>query len=458
MATATATALLAANGSSSMDATIAALNAVAAAGGTPNSLTADDESPRVRGGQRKRRLLASEPTAVLSKKQRVEAVAAVAKDVMIRLLTTELSYEVEDAEYEKLVALTQAHAKFAKLFDFPFDAAAGWVRPRAKKKSTTLRIVALDCEMCVTAPIANSAARVSNALCRVSAVDGDDMIRNIISDYIVHQPEDGYRMVDPKTDIHGITIEMIDQSKISLAKAQKQLLKYINSDTIVVGHSVHGDLASLRIDHRRVIDTALIYQRKSGDAKRSTPGLKCLTKFLLDFEMPDGHDSAIDAQASMLAAKYAARNPVGSIIPSSLELHGPKDPSESTRSRTVERPPKREKVESQGDVVVARSSRLRVHRIPKGVTSHDIEGFFVQSAKIVPSAVEQIQWLPNQNRGSCNVTFASTEHATLAFKTVELPGAKETKISLDSIGREQKNIAVTTSKGKVFSNIVLGVL
>lgn len=438
-------------------------------------------------GNKKRKLAAAAPTTAATttefnhgsahKKQRVEQVASVAKDVMIRLLSADLSYDVTDDEYEKLVQLTQAHHKFDKLFTFPSDTEAGWVKAKAKKRSTTLRVVAIDCEMCVTAPLA-SGQRVSNALCRVSAVDGDDMIRNIISDYIVHQPEPGSRMLDPKTDIHGITLEMIAQSKISVAKAQKQLLKYINADTIIVGHSVHGDLASLRFDHRRVIDTAMIYQRK-GESTRSTPGLKCLTKFLLDFEMPDGHDSTIDAQASMLAAKYAARHEVGAIIPSSLELHGPKDPADvrgrdrRKRDDAVPRPSRTldpsllaamaeqraaDRAADKAAVAIARSCRLRMHRIPKGVTSHDIEQFFLKTTNIVPTAVEAIQWLPNQNRGSCSVTFASTAHASLAFETAELPGDKVTKVTLDSIGRSQKNVAVTNSKGTVFSNVMLGVL
>ncbi|GAB9470285.1 Small RNA degrading nuclease 2 [Globisporangium polare] len=478
---------------SSVAAAIAALNASAAANAPPAAVHVN----------KKRKLRSAEPSltaaAVLLKKQRVEEVAAVAKDVMIRLLTTDLSYDATDDEYEKLVQLTQAHPKFKKLYSFPSaEDIPGWVKPSAKKKSTHLRIVAIDCEMCVTVPMANSALRVSNALCRVSAVDGDDMIRSIISDYIVHQPEPGYRLLDTKTDIHGITPEMIAQSKISVAKAQKQLLKYINADTIIVGHSVHGDLASLRIDHKRVIDTAMIYQRKDAELTRSTPGLKCLTKFLLDFEMPDGHDSTIDAQASMLAAKYAARNPVGKIIPSSLELHGPKvvaaapsnARSDSTRSQYTPTAAELERMETplndasfvnpasilaansavsasgassavngiKTEVSIARSCRLRLHRIPKGVTSVDIENFFVQSTKIVPSAVESIQWLPKQNRGSCAVTFATNAHAALAFETAALPGSKANKITLDSIGRMQKTVAITNSKGTVFSNVQLGVL
>ncbi|KAF1320409.1 Small RNA degrading nuclease 2, partial [Globisporangium splendens] len=454
-------------------------------------------------GGKKRKLSASAasaaaPTAHMSKKQRVEHVASIAKDVMINLLTSDLSYDATDAEYEKLVTLTQAHPNFKKFYTFPSSEEKGWVKTKSKKKSSHLRIVAVDCEMCVIAPYSRENDRVSNALCRVSAVDGDDMIRSIISDYIVHQPEKGYRMLDPKTDIHGITPEMIAQSKISVAKAQKQLLKYINSDTILVGHSLHGDLKSLRIDHTRVIDTAMIYQRKGGDPLRNTPGLKCLTKFLLNFEMPDGHDSTIDAQASMLAAKYAVRNPTGAIIPSSLELHGPKERPE--RPERPVRAPHSGPAEYQptafdlslvtgaapatesaavavatsvapavaavpaapvikSDAAVARSCRLRLHRIPKGVSSHDIESFFVQHAKIVPSAVEAIKWLPNQNRGSCNVTFATETHAALAFETVQHPETKhQNKITLDSIGRRQKTVAITSSKGTVFSNVQLGVM
>ncbi|TMW68340.1 hypothetical protein Poli38472_005808 [Pythium oligandrum] len=404
---------------------------------------------------KKRRLAeaAAEATAVsypAQKKQRIEEVAAIAKDVMIKLLTDKLSYDVSDAEWEKLVELTRQHPKYEKNFAFPSDSEEGWVKTKSKKKDTHLKIVALDCEMCVTASLTDPNVRKSNALCRISAVNGEDMIRTIISDFIVHQPEEGFRMVDPKADIHGITAEMIDQSKITMAKVQKHLLKYISSDTIVVGHSVHGDLASLRIDHRRVIDTAMIYQRKGGSPARSTPGLKCLTKFLLDFEMPDGHDSAIDAQASMLAAKYAAKNECGAIIPSATELHGPREPArvDPESGRVLPR-----NILSE-DLKAARSCRLRVHRIPKGVTSQDIEQYFVQHAKIVPAIVENIVWLADQNKGSANVTFSTNMHAQLAYETLE---AKKTEV--DSIGRAQKIVSIPSlkNKGKVFSNIKVGI-
>ncbi|RLN38035.1 hypothetical protein BBJ28_00001090 [Nothophytophthora sp. Chile5] len=464
--------------------------------------------PHVLKGVLKRKLMLEEDAAARTKKQRVAAVTVVAMDVMNRLLAPsgDIGYDVTDDEWEHLVQLTQQHQDFDKFFTFP-ENAPGWVSTASKKKKSHLKVVAVDCEMCVTASYETN-ERMSSALCRVSAVDGEDMLRSILSDFIVHQPEKGFRMVAPKTDIHGITPQQIAQSKISVERAQKRMLKYIDSDTIVVGHSVHGDLASMRINHRRVIDTALIFRRKEGDPTRATPGLKCLTKFLLGFEMPDGHDSTVDAQASMLAAKYAARNVTGSIIPSPLELHGPRGPHDQHRQHlekmrvktkytgppqliptafqlgqaavapmneasflnmatimTETAAPSPNPTDDQTDAApaamseaaIARSCRLRVHRIPKGVTSRDIENFFVQNAKVVPSAVEPIAWLPAQNRGSCNVTFPTNAHAALAFESAQGPNGKN-KLTKDSVGRAQKTIAVVNTKGKTFKNVTLGVV
>ncbi|KAF4320358.1 hypothetical protein BBO99_00001267 [Phytophthora kernoviae] len=367
-------------------------------------MTAAPKASVIRGIRKRKLLLEHEQEA---KKQRVTEVTMVAMDVMNHLLapTGDVGYDVADEEWERLVQLTQQNEKFQRLFNFPDDA-PGWVTTKAKKKKTHLKIVALDCEMCVTASDFTS-ERFASALCRVSAVNGENILRGIISDFIVHQPEEGMHMVDPKTDIHGITLQQITDSKISLVKAQKKMLKYINKDTIVVGHSVHGDLASMQINHRRVIDTALIFRRNTGDQSRATPGLKDLTKFLLGFEMPTA-DKSVVAPAKKIT-----------------------------------------------EVMIARSCRLRVHRIPKGVTSRDIEKFFLQSANIVPSAVEQIVWLKNQNRGSCNVTFATNAHAALAFESSVISKGKVTK---DSIGRPQKAIAVVNDKGTTFKNVTLGIL
>ncbi|CAH0473984.1 unnamed protein product [Peronospora belbahrii] len=461
--------------------------------------------PNVMRGVLKHKLQMEQENATCTKKQRVKKDTYTAMDVMNRLLAPggDVGYDVSDFEWEQLVQLTQQNERFEKLFSFP-ENASNWITTKKKKRKTHLRIVALDCEMCVTQE-EGSTDRKTNALCRVSAVDGEDMLGNIISDFIVHQPEPGFHMLNPKTSIHGITPEQIANCKITVAQAQKKMLKYINQDTIVVGHSVYGDLASMRINHRRVIDTSLIFQRKDEISSRSTPGLKDLTKFLLGFDMPQGHDSTVDAQASMMAAKYAVRHETGRIIPSALELNGPRvqeirgetfqvtnkytgpavlvgtafqlgRPSgESSNPTAIKNAPSNEAsyvdtaaitkesiVQPRSkagitEAMIARSCRLRVHRIPKGLSSKDIEKFFLESTNIVPAAVEKIVWLPNRNRGSCSVTFSSNAHAALAFKTAQGANGKS-KITNDSIGRPQKTIAVVSFMGKTYKNVVLGIL
>lgn len=463
---------------------------------TPNASAREARDAHEVRKLKRRQLLEEQIVDTLAKKQRLEIVSAVAKDVMLDLLAGDISYQPTDAEWDHLVQLTQAHPNFDKHFTFPADG-EGWVTPSATKKPSHLKIVAIDCEMCVTASLTSN-LRTASSLCRVSAVDGEDMISSIIADLIVHQPEPGMRMVDAKTDIHGITPQQIAKSKISVRKAQKRMLKFISADTIVVGHSVYGDLASLRINHRRVIDTAMIYQRIGTDPKRGTPGLKCLTKFLLKFEMPDGHDSTIDAQASMLAAKYAARNPTGQIIPSAVELHGPKQPvvPRIRPSHTYSGPPKliptafqlgqgpmneasfvaaaAAPVSTQPQAVaaetpapaapavmteaqIARSCRLRVHRIPKGITTADLQNFFVHNAKVVPTAVEQIVWPPSKKHGSASVTFNTNLHAQLAFDAVQTAGAGK-RAQQDSIGRAQKVVSIVNGKGKAFKDIRINVV
>lgn len=443
----------------------------------------------VMAGVRKRKLQLARDDAI-SKKQRVHEATITAMDVINKLLAPDgaVGYKVTDAEWEHLVQLTRQHQQFERLFCFPKNE-LGWVSTSSKKKKTHYKIVAIDCEMCVTR-LKGSKERFSSALCRVSAIDGENMLQNILSDFLVHQPEPGYHLVDTKTDIHGITPRQIAECKITMKQAQKKMLKYVNKDTIVVGHSVYGDLASMRIKHRRVIDTALIFQRKEGNPGCATPGLKDLTKFLLGFDMPQGHDSTVDAQASMLAAKYAARHETGRIIPSSLELHGPRAKEPHSKKKLVmkdytgpamlvatayqpgqiadtaeisangashiDTTATNVRETTQYKAMIARSCRLRVHRIPKGLSCKDIEKWFLENTSIVPTVVEKIAWLPDQNRGSCNVTFSTNAHAALAFESAPGPNGK-TKITKDSIGRPQKTIAIVSYMGKTYKNVALGI-
>ena len=400
-----------------------------------------------------------------SQQKRLVSATKAAKDAMIRLLTGTLKEAVPFEKWEELVQSTREHPEYKELYNFPSDQ-LGWKRTRSKKKPTTLRIAAIDCEMCVVGHDEDSTDINRKALVRVSVVNGEDLIRHIAADLIVHQPEPGYHVVDYKTFIHGLSPEQVHNSKISVAKAQKEVMKYISSDTILVGQSLDGDLNTLRISHDRCIDTALIYQRMTDDIKVQKPGLQDLAQHLLQFEMPQGHDSVLDAQITMLAAIHGAKNGYGKVIPFNSD------------------------VGKRFDATLARSCRLRVHRIPKGVHVADLEKFFTEEAKIIPSSVESIMWSDTKGKtayGSCHVTFLSKEHADLAFKTIPSVGKKKavTKkrkdceanndtsetatpnylINYNILGRAQKRIKLNgkifiqgKAKRQVFWNIQVGVV
>jgi RNA exonuclease 1 len=77
---------------------------------------------------------------------------------------------------------------------------------------------------------------------------------------------------------------------------QEVLVKIIDSDTILVGHSLECDLQALKLAHPHIIDTSVIYQHSRGPPYK--PSLKWLAHKWLRRKIqdnPEGHDSAEDA-------------------------------------------------------------------------------------------------------------------------------------------------------------------
>jgi len=78
---------------------------------------------------------------------------------------------------------------------------------------------------------------------------------------------------------------------------QAALVQIIDSDTILVGHSLECDLQALKMAHPHIIDTSVIYQHSRGPPYK--PSLKWLAQQWLKRkiqENPGGHDSAEDAK------------------------------------------------------------------------------------------------------------------------------------------------------------------
>jgi RNA exonuclease 1 len=150
------------------------------------------------------------------------------------------------------------------------------------------KLLAIDCEMCSTTK--------GMALARVSVVD-DNL--NVIYDALVKPQEP---IVDYLTEYSGITEETLKNVSLTHSEAQKNVLKYLNKDTILIGHSLENDLHALQIIHTRVVDTAILYPNIRGE--RYKYSLKYLSQKLLGTRIQSrGHDSIQDAMAAMRLAK-----------------------------------------------------------------------------------------------------------------------------------------------------------
>jgi RNA exonuclease 1 len=152
------------------------------------------------------------------------------------------------------------------------------------KKVEKKVIIGMDCEMCLTTK--------GNEVTRVTLVDfrGETLL-----DELVRPPNP---IINYLTRWSGITEERLRHTTTTLETIQKILLQIIDSNIILVGHSLECDLHALRLAHPYVIDTSVIYNHTRGPP--SKPSLKWLTYKWLDRRIQvgtDGHDSAEDATA-----------------------------------------------------------------------------------------------------------------------------------------------------------------
>jgi hypothetical protein len=99
------------------------------------------------------------------------------------------------------------------------------------------------------------------------------------------------------TQYSGITEEMLAPVSLTLADAQKLLLRYICEETYVIGHSLENDFKACRIlPHCRILDTSILYPHPAGGTFRHA--LKYLAMVYLRRKIQTGsHDSFEDAAA-----------------------------------------------------------------------------------------------------------------------------------------------------------------
>ncbi|XP_034026821.1 RNA exonuclease 1 homolog [Thalassophryne amazonica] len=164
----------------------------------------------------------------------------------------------------------------------------GFVSTRTRDSSDTTcpGVYAIDCEMCYTIQ--------GLELSRVSVVNSS---LNVVYDTFV-QPSN--EVIDYNTRFSGICEEDMMGNHVSLREVQETLLTFINADTVLIGHGLEADLCVLKLLHKTVVDTSVVFPHRMGPPYKLT--LNSLTADYLRKIIQEsvcGHDTAEDAAACM---------------------------------------------------------------------------------------------------------------------------------------------------------------
>ena len=147
----------------------------------------------------------------------------------------------------------------------------------AKSKSSA-NIFALDCEMCYTTK--------GLELTRVSIVDTN--LKEIYESIV--KPD--YQILDYNTRWSGLTEESLRTCNKKIKEVQADLLKLFNKDTILIGHSLDSDFKALKLIHKTVVDTSVVFPHKMGPPfKRALRNL--MSEHLQKTIQEDGTDTII---------------------------------------------------------------------------------------------------------------------------------------------------------------------
>ncbi|XP_057664496.1 exonuclease GOR-like [Diorhabda carinulata] len=156
------------------------------------------------------------------------------------------------------------------------------------------KVYAIDCEMCFTVH--------GLEIAKVTVVGlGGDLI---YSSFVRPESE----IIDFNTRFSGITKDDIHLGTKSLREVQNDLMRFITSETILIGHGLENDLRALRLVHYLVVDTAKTFPHCQGFPYRRS--LKHLCETILKKNIQGnagGHDSFEDANACLELMMWRVR-------------------------------------------------------------------------------------------------------------------------------------------------------
>lgn len=150
------------------------------------------------------------------------------------------------------------------------------------------KLISIDCEMCST--------KLGLELTRVSCVDENG---KVLYDKLVMPANP---ILDYLTRYSGITPALMQGVKTTLTDVQRELQEFIYQDTILIGHSLENDLQALRVVHKKVIDTSILYPHPSGKGNKQALRHLC-AKYLKVAIQQETHDSIQDSTAALELVK-----------------------------------------------------------------------------------------------------------------------------------------------------------
>ena len=204
----------------------------------------------------------------------------------------------------------KVHVWRGKLFQMPgmHGPYKNFVRTKSRKCNPPNGyhgVYAIDGEMCYTTQ--------GMELIRLSVVgiDGRPVYDTLV------QPENP--IVDYNTRFSGLTDRDMKNNPVkSLRHVQNDLMGFISSSTILIGHGLENDFRALRLVHTLVVDTSVLYPHYFGLPYRRS--LKSLARSYLKQDIQTaahGHDSFEDARASLELVLCKVKTEVASTVKNS---------------------------------------------------------------------------------------------------------------------------------------------
>jgi len=276
------------------------------------------------------------------------------------------------AGWQSLLLRTRRHPDFPAEYTSCFGTEGKhWLKASRSKGRFVLGI---DCEMVY-------AKDDKDALARVSVVSCSGVI------YDAHVQKRTEEVLDYRTRISGVESHHLlpENGALPFDQVQREVLDLISVETILVGHSLHKDLRALKIQHAKIVDTALIFAVEGGSQRRRHK-LNSLVTLMrpkvptLQPVRPGAHDPRQDAQWALQLALYEA-----SIHPS------------ATKPLKLLSFPK----------------TIFLSEIPKGTTAKELQAFFAHGTCAEVNfhlQSETSNWL-----GTATVTFGSQGERDKAF-------------------------------------------